>query len=454
MKKRLFLLISLTLALALIATACGSGGGNAASDAGATDSGLTSGGASDAEMTISVMYYDTGVPGGPVHPNTGEPSVLLSKHYPEIFSRTPNVTWEFEALQSATEGYNSYLLRGASGTLPDLSLLDGYWVAAFASQNYTIPMEDVLPADKLDLVYPAFRNMYDGKTHGIVMSTAFNGVLWYRESHLAELGLTMPPQSMEQLADYAKQLTIPGERYGLAMPMAKSEPTTVCLLGYYWGAQQPFVDSNNVAQFNNKTSIDLFNFLKTMYDDKSIPDESLTMSYEDAERMFTTGKASILQHGSWLTGWDVRTPDFADDIMVSPLPAPAGGISSQNAGGWGLSVTTKDTAKYPAIAEFISVIILEPEFVKLRLTECGELPVSSNFSPEDVDWIPEKYAKTIMDMLPDANTRPIVEVYPDASLEYCQAMQEVVMNVKDAETALDDAVDRVAETARESGWGQ
>jgi len=165
--------------------------------------------------------------------------------------------------------------------------------------------------------------------------------------------------------------------------------------------------------------------------------------------------ASILQHGSWLGGgWEVRAPEIADDIGVSPLPVhPETGISSQNAGGWGLSVTTTDPAKYDAISQYISIMVLEPEWVKIRLAEGGDIPVTNNIPIEDVTWMPPQYSDIIMAMLPTSNTRPIVEVYPDASMEYTQAMQEAVTGMKDAQTALADAVERVADIASESGWG-
>ena len=465
MKKKLSLLVALLLALALVTAACANGNGNDdgnGGDAGAeqVDTGDT-GDAGDAdvvemeEMTISVMFFDSGIPGGVAHPNTGETSVVVTDLHEEIFARTPNVTWEFEALQGDTEGFNSYLLRGAAGTLPDISMLDGYWVAAFASQGFTTAMERVLTTEQLDIYYPAFRNMYRGETHGLVMSTNFNGVLWYRISHMEELGLTMPPPSWDALRDYAYQLTIPGERYGFVMPMARSEHTNVCLLGFYWGAQIPFVDENNVAVFNNPTSIALFELLRGMYDDGSLPHAALTMMYDDAERLFIIEQASILQHGAWLASRWPLTVDFADDVGVSPLPPYAGtGISSQNAGGWGLSVTTDDEAKFPAIAEFLSVMLLEPEWVILRLAEASDIPVTSNIPSEAVTWLPEQYADTIMAMLPTANTRPIVQIYPDASLEFVRAMQEAVTGVTDPETALAEAVERVAEIARESGWGE
>lgn len=458
LKRKQSIFIALMLVMALCLGACGGEGAGQSQQAPTPESAAQTQGeeapaGSGEPQTISIMTFGQYCPGGDVHPLTLEISVVITELYEEYAKRMPNVTLEFETLQGDTEGYTSYLLRGSSGTLPDISMLDGFWVAAFASQGYTTPLEKVMTPEQLDTYYDQFRSMYGGETHGLTVSTAFNGVLWYRKSHLEEKGLTMPPPTWDAMREYAQKLTVPDERYGLVMPMAKSEHTTVCLLGYYWGANEDFVTTNNLAAFNNPTSVNLFGLLKGMYDDKSIPEESLTMMYDDADRMFCTGMASMLQHGSWLgSGWEAKAPDIVDDIGMCELPPhPDTGISSQNAGGWGYSVTTKDESKYAAIQEWLNIMLIEPEWASKRIAEAGEIPVTNNMD-HLVNWLPEEYAATTMAMLPTSRTRPAVEIYPDASIEYCQAMQEVVTGAKDAETALADAAARVEDLAKASGW--
>ena len=151
--------------------------------------------AEEEPVTLSIMLSGEWIPGGNVASNTGETSVVVTKILEEYAKRCPNVTLEFEALNGGTDGYNSYLLRGAAGTLPDITMLDGYWVAAFASQGYTYPMEGRVDQKILDEYYDAFKMMYDGETHGLVYSTAYNGVIWYRKSMLQAAGYeTMPTE--------------------------------------------------------------------------------------------------------------------------------------------------------------------------------------------------------------------------------------------------------------------
>ena len=403
-------------------------------------------------ITLTICISEAYVPGAGVHPNTNETSVVVSDIYPEFERRMPNVKLEFEVLQGNTDGYNDYLMRGAAGTLPDISMLDGYWIAAFASQGYTYKLEDRLSQSVLDDYYEAFMMKYKGDTHGLVYSTAFNGVLWYRESMLKEAGYDSIPTDYEGFIECVKKLTVPDERYGLVMSGAVTEATTCSLLGLYWAGQDEFVDQDNVAQFNNATSVRMFDMFKDFYDTGVVPSEIVNMNYDDAQNMFTSGQSAMLIHGSWLN-WDTLAPDFADDIKLAPLPLdPDTGSFSQNAGGWAFAVTTDDTSKDEAISLWFELMLTDPEFATLRIAEAGELPVTKTIGDADAYWIPEKYRETMMAFLPVAKTRPVTASYPTASEYYDQAFQEALLGEKDAETALADAARNVADFVETSGF--
>ena len=237
---------------------------------------------------LTAVVFTEHVPGLGVHPNTNETSVVITEIYEEFNRRMPNVEIEYEALQGDTDGYNDYLLRGASGTLPDISCLDGYWIAAFASQDYTKAMEGRIDQKILDDYYDAFKMTYNDQTHGLVTSTAFNGMVWYRESMLKEAGYDSMPTDWDGFWEAIRKMSIPGERYGMAISGGVTESTTCSLLGMYWAGQDVFVDENNVAQFNNATSVRIFNTLKELYDEGVLPPETMNMGYDEAQNMFTS----------------------------------------------------------------------------------------------------------------------------------------------------------------------
>ena len=397
-------------------------------------------------VTLSIMMMPEWIPGGPVSDHTGETSVVVTKILEEFKKRCPNVELEFEALQGDTDGYNSYLLRGAAGTLPDVTMLDGYWVASFASQGYTYPMEGRIDQKILDDYYDAFKMKYNGETHGLVYSTSFNGVVWYRKSMLKEAGYDELPTDWDEFWKCIRALNKPGEHYGMAMSCAVTEATTCSLLGLYWAGQDVFVDDDNVAQFNNPTSVRIFNTFKELYDEGVMPPETLNVDYGIAQDLFTKGQTATLVHGSWLcNSWDNLAPEFADDIGVALFPKdPDTGKSSENAGGWNFSITTADTSKDEYISVFLDLMLTDPDFASDRILESGDLPVTQTIGALDADWVPEQYRDVIMGVLPDSNTRPVVSVYPTASEYYDEAFQQVLMGEKDAESALADAVKKVA----------
>ncbi|MGI6690207.1 MAG: extracellular solute-binding protein [Christensenellales bacterium] len=398
------------------------------------------------EVTLSIMMSGSWIPGGPVHSSTGEISQVVTKILPEFEKRHPNVKLEFEQLQGDTDGYNSYLLRGAAGTLPDISMLDGYWVAAFASQGYTYAMNGRIDQAILDDYYDAFEMMYKGETHGLVYSTAYNGVVWYRTSMLEAAGYTEMPSDWDGFWTAIEKMAEVNDVYGMAMSMAVTEATTCSMLAPYWAGEDVFVDDDNVAQFNNETSVRIFNKLKEEFDKGILPPESLTLNYDGAQDLFNKGMSATLVHGSWRSTYWENNVDFADDVAIAMWPKdPNTGISSQNAGGWSFAITTPDTTKDEYINTFLELMLTDPEYALLRIGEDGEIPVTQTIGALECDWIPEQYRAAIMGELPTSKTRPVVASYPVASEYWTQAMQKVVMGEATAEDALAEAVKKLEE---------
>lgn len=399
------------------------------------------------EVTLSIMMGGSWIPGGPVHGNTGEPSIVATAMIDKFKEIHPNVTLEFEQLQGDTDGYNSYLLRGAAGTLPDITMLDGYWVAAFASQGYTYAMNGRVDQNLLDEYYDAFEMMYKGETHGLVYSTSYNGVVWYRKSMLEAAGYTEMPSDWDGFWAAIEKMHEVNNVYGMAMSMAVTESTTCSMLAPYWAGEDVFVDDNNVAQFNNETSVRIFNQLKKEFDAGVLPPESLTMGYGEAQDLFTKGMSATLVHGSWLgNGWPNIAPDLADDIGIAMWPDdPVTGISSQNAGGWSFAITTPDTSKDEYINTFLNLMLLDETYALGRIAEDTEIPVTETLGSLEITWIDEEYAPIILAELPNAQTRPVVASYPVASEYWDQAMQKTVMGEATAEEALAEAVEKLEE---------
>ncbi|MFQ6618068.1 MAG: extracellular solute-binding protein [Fidelibacterota bacterium] len=384
----------------------------------------------------------------------GEPGIFSTQILESYRENHPNVN-----LTGDTEGRTKYLLQGRQGTLPDVITLDGFWIPEFASIGYTVPLDRFIPEELKNDYYEPFLVRYRSKIHGIIGETAFNAMLWYRKDLFEEEGLDHPPRDWNELREYARMLTKIGPngkviRYGLALPGARSEHTSVVLLGFYWQGGEEFVNQSNIPIYNNRVSNDLFNLFEEMCRiDKSIPPETVNMLYEDVEKLFSADKAAMMLHGSWLSVTiNKKAPHLEGKIGLAPLPSyPATGKTAVNAGGWGISITTKDTSKFPAAWDFIYINVGNPGFHLKRIIELGSIPVRKSMQ-NDPHFTQDEWGRTIMELLPFARTRPPVEIYPDASLAWTRAFQEVLMGEKSAEDALNDAVAWTREIAVEKGY--
>lgn len=411
------------------------------------------------KITLTVVVHPNWGPKGNVIDRLGRQTVQYLKMFPAFKERNPNVELVAEELQGDTEGRTKYLLQCRQGTQPDVTQLDGFWVAEFAALGCTYPLDDVLDKDLQADYFDAFKINYQGKVHGLVPTTAFNSMLWYRKDLFEGAGLTEPPKDWDELKVYAEKLTKRDDagkvvRYGLTFPAQRSEHTSVVLLGFYWQGEDTFVTQDNQPAFDNQTSLDVFNFLADMYKAESVMPEVITMLYDDVQKAFFADKAAMMLHGSWMsTGIPNLAPDIAPNTGLAPNPVyPRTGKRGTNAGGWGMSITTKDPNKVAAAADFLYVTSGGlKDLYKEMVLEGGALPVLKS-QADDPAYAETEWQKTIMSELPYARTRPAVEIYPDASLEWSQAFQEVLTGMKDAAQALKDAVERTNTIAKEKGY--
>jgi multiple sugar transport system substrate-binding protein len=421
--------------------------------------------AGEAEMVIKGVFHPNDESDGDIVEATGMQSVLYREMFPAFRERNPGVELVAEDLLGDTEGRTKYLLQCREGTQADMIELDGFWIAEFAALGCTRPLDDLLPQELLDDYFDAFKVTYQGKVHALVDGTAFNSMLWYREDLLEEAGLEGPPQDWNELIEYAEKLTVKDDagnviRYGLTMPAARSEHTSVVLLSFYWQGEDMFVTDDNMPAFNNQTSIDAFETFAEIYQNGGMMPEVINMLYTDVQNAFFADKAAMMLHGSWMSaGMYNMAPDLEGKVGLAPNPVyPVTGNRGANAGGWSYAVTTPDDEKVAAAADLVYVIAggLKDAYIQ-NILESGDIPVLKSLADDPI-FVEETFAaepewqEIILSELPYAKTRPAVEIYPDASLEWSQAFQETLLGDKTAEEALVDAEERTLTIAREKGY--
>ncbi|MBA3415086.1 MAG: extracellular solute-binding protein [Chloroflexia bacterium] len=382
---------------------------------------------------------------------TGQPSTFSTQLLPTYREAHPNVQLAIEAAVGGTEARTRYLLECRQNAQADIIQLDGYWMAEFGAIGCTTPLDDLLPEELIADYFEPFVARYNGQIVGLINGTAFNSMLWYREDWLEEAGFSEPPQDWNDLATYAEALTV-GDRFGLAFPGSRTEATSVVNLGFYWQEQDIFVDDDNRPAFNNETSATIFNLLGDIFKAGWAPRDAINMAYEDVEQLFYAEQAAMILHGSFIAP-AVRQQPIADRVGLSPNPvSPTTGRRATNAGGWGISIMTKDEAKLQPAADFVTLFAGgDPEIMLGQLADAGYLPTQRSLA-DNPQFTETAWDEIILSELPNARTRPIVEIYPDASLEWTTAFQEVLSGQKDAATAVGEAEQRTIALAEDRGY--
>lgn len=413
------------------------------------------------EQTLTLVIHPNTKPNGGIVEATGKQSVEYREMFPAFRERNPNTELIAEELLGDTEGRTKYLLQCRGGNQADVIQLDGFWVAEFAAIGCTRPLDDLLPQELLDDYFDAFKVKYQGKTHALIPGTAFNSMLWYRTDLLEEAGLEGPPKDWNELKEYAEKLTVKDEdgnviRYGLAFSGARSELTSVTILGFYWQGEDVFVTDDNRPAYNNQTSVDVFNLFADMYQNGWVMPEVINMGYTEVQQAFFADKAAMMLHGSWLSsGMYNLAPDLEGKVGLSPNPVyPRTGNRGTNAGGWSFAITTPDDEKVEAAADLMYILNGGmKDMYKEFILESGSLPTLKSMA-DDPAFSETEWQKIILSELPYAKTRPAVEIYPDASLEWSQAFQETLLGEKTAEEALADAEERTLTIAKDKGYVQ
>ena len=154
----------------------------------------------------------------------------------------PNVTIEFRPLvgSSQQDNYGKMYAQHAAGDLGDIIAFDPshfhFWRAI--NGDIIMPLDDLVEAADTDLTqwYEQFMNLqyFEGALYGLP-SWGWAGwdTLVTNAVHFREAGIELPEPtahdtSMETIAEWARQLYVDGERFGLAVGYGETSATVAC----------------------------------------------------------------------------------------------------------------------------------------------------------------------------------------------------------------------------------
>ncbi|MGJ8584076.1 MAG: ABC transporter substrate-binding protein [Marinosulfonomonas sp.] len=236
---------------------------------------------------------------------------------------------------------NETLRAYATGKAPDIVSFDNPDFALFSSRGAMLDITEM--AAKSDIIDPSvyFEGplnsvMWDGRLYGIPEYTDTIGV-FYNKDLFAKAGLTEPPKTWAEFADYASKLTDPDNNvYGATFSARAGEEGTFQFLPVIQMA------GGSYSNVNTEGAVAALDLWKSMIDNGDASPDVLSMGQWDATGTFNAGNAAMAISGPWEIDRMVEDAKFEWGVGLLPTLTEGGARSSALGGfDWGIMSTTK-----------------------------------------------------------------------------------------------------------------
>jgi raffinose/stachyose/melibiose transport system substrate-binding protein len=307
--------IAAPVALALVASACGSDDDSSGSDSTSpTEDSVedTDSGGSDEEVTISIESW-----------RTDDQAIWDDEIIPAFEAENPNIKVEF--IPTPPADYNAALsTRLQGGTAGDLITCRPFDASlALFDDGQLTPLTDLEGIDSFSSVAQSAWITDDGTTPFCVpMASVIHGFM-YNVDAFTELGLTVPETEDEF---YAVLDAIQADGSYTALGLGTADQWEAATVGFqnigpnYWNGE----DGRNALiagdeKLTDQAYIDTFDSLARWSD--YLPNGASAVVYTDAQNLFTLGQAAIYPSGSWEIAGFNDNADFEFAAFKPPLPA-------------------------------------------------------------------------------------------------------------------------------------
>ncbi|MEA4908354.1 MAG: sugar ABC transporter substrate-binding protein [Chloroflexi bacterium] len=325
----------------------------------------------------------------------------------------------------------------------DLITMDIVWSGQYATNQYSLPLDDFMERDKdeldLDDIMPVAWTLgeYEGQ-HWAYPLAGYANVLNYRTDLFEAAGLE-PPTTQEELLADAEQLTKDGT-YGIALLGAKGSAVAQDYMSFLQQHGASVLDENGGVAVNTPENVEVLKYFGELF--QYAPPGSTDYWWDQRETAFRDGQVAMME------GWSIaragyENPEISNvvgNVDITYAPVSEGMEPKYGFGGWGIAINAdSDPQKQEAAWEFIKWVT-SPEIQKEWVRNDGA-PIrrSTLTDPELVSeypWFPkmlESFEKGDGDYRPRIPEYSIIE---DALGTYVNAF---LVGEETAESALEKA---------------
>lgn len=344
------------------------------------------------------------------------------------------------------------LFREASLTSGSVDV--GFVLNRFANENIANlfePLDAYLEQDPI----PDFEGIsagmlepmtFNGQIFGIPYRHATHGLV-YNEAILAERGLEGPPETLEDLIEYARQLTFTREDgtqvHGLVLS-GQGASNIIDIVRAYGG---DFITADLEMKANEDGMVRAVELLGQLYQDGVLPRDSLGFTTEDATTYMQQGRAAMAidPFSRYTTLNDPERSSVAGQISAAPIPmsseiAPEGGFVPAKTEIWSLAIP-RNVANKELAWEFIKVLSTLDGAISSAINGNGPVRAAAYDDARVQEAIPYWEAEAAAVAVARV---PIPGFAESARIDDMlkEEVQTVMLGAKTAQQAMDDLVNR------------
>lgn len=445
MKRVLIAVLVLVMTIGLVA--CSSGGGTEVADKEGVKGEVGQKNSEPVTITFSVQPFAS--------PQTVP---AIQGYLDEFMKENPDIKVELSVAVN-DDPYRVKLLQDvAANNAPDVSFLDGSWLAEFDALDALVPLDKWFTED---LQSQFFDFASEGATLGGEVKALWfhtgTSALYYRKDLLEEAGYSAPPTTWEELIAMSEKLTVDTnndgiiDRYTLGMPGDKHVVTTFTLYPLFWSnPSNPEMTRDGKISFgageDKDAMVNTLSFISSLVDKKVVSPDLSAINFTDVESNFIGDQTAMAILGGWHYASIAENggKDFIKNVGLAALPYPEGGSPKASAGGWTIAMLTKDEAKQEAAWKLMEYWATSG--IQKELTLTGQL---STYKPiyEDEEIAARADIIQFRDVLLGGKTRDAVVEQSIIDQQFQTLIQSAAMQEPDLAGLVDTCYQEALEQA-------
>ena len=351
----------------------------------------------------------------------------------------------------------------ASDTPPDVVILSNNApVASYYQQGWVEPLDDWIEATDIDMadIYPAPLsqcNLSDGSYACLPWGADAYALYWNKDLFAAAgLDPVQPPSSMEEMLEYAEQLTVQDEagefsRVGFIPDYPRSQIGLYAhMFGGSWFAEdsdklmvnsQPMIDALNwqLQPYKQMEAAEADQFISSIYPNSNSKHPvfgGVRMNCQQCHRYtppkknmpengFYDGKVAMLVDGEWQLGTNYIS-NFEPDLNYGVAPFPASALHLELANSsliQGSVVVISTNTQDKAAAANLLAWMMTPETVADLAYSTNLLP-TSHTAAQDLRFEQIPNYKMFMDLVASPNSSSIISTRNNGEVNQALAEAE------------------------------